>query len=74
MRRCVGNHAVFVLQFSADGRLSEILPWDGETPDERMCLARSIGAVRFEPPPGRETHVRFDLAPNGTSGDEAPAD
>lgn len=44
--------------FDSDGRLSELRPWPGETPEQRDCVAQALNAIEI--PGGSGALVRFE--------------
>jgi hypothetical protein len=55
---CTEHPVAVEALFDATGRLIELRPWPGETPDQRNCVTRALEAIDL--PEGYGTLVRFE--------------
>lgn len=69
---CIERPVAVEVLFGGDGRLSELRPWPGETPEQRRCVERVLVEIDAPTGTGGPVLVRFEPRDpwQGTSGGE----
>jgi len=69
---CIERPVAVEVLFGGDGRLSELRPWPGETPEQRRCVERVLVEIDAPAGTGGPVLVRFEPRDpwQGTSGGE----
>lgn len=67
---CIERPVAVEVLFGGDGRLSELRPWPGETPEQRRCVERVLVEIDAPTGTGGPVLVRFEPRDpwQGTSG------
>lgn len=57
---CIERPVAVEVLFGGDGRLSELRPWPGETPEQRRCIERVLVEIDMPSGGGGPVLVRFE--------------